>query len=241
MLKKLWTDGLSASQIAAELGGITRNAVIGKVPPAGPVRPRQVAVLLGAAGPRKPRPHMMRVPRPSMRGNTALALAFEMEPEPEAELIENIIPIGQRRTLLELNEDTCRWPIGDPASPEFFFCGGTAADGLPYCSYHSRVAYQPGRRPPQPQAAVPAALSRPSPAIKKTPDREMRPGVSSDAKLRRPDGGFGALLRRFEPAEAVVECDSRRRGRCGSDRHSRPRLSALRSRPTWTSTVRSSI
>ena len=49
-----------------------------------------------------------------MRGNTALALAYEMEPSQEPELIENIIPIGQRRTLLELNEDTCRWPIGDP-------------------------------------------------------------------------------------------------------------------------------
>jgi GcrA cell cycle regulator len=92
---------------------------------------------------RKPRSHMMRVSRTSMRGNTALALAFEMEQEPEPELIENIIPIGQRRTLLELNEDTCRWPIGDPASAEFFFCGGKPLTGLPYCSYHSRVAYQP--------------------------------------------------------------------------------------------------
>jgi GcrA cell cycle regulator len=85
----------------------------------------------------------MRVARPAMRGNTALALAFEMEQEPELELIENIIPIGQRRTLLELNQDTCRWPIGDPASPEFFFCGGKPLTGLPYCGYHSRVAYQP--------------------------------------------------------------------------------------------------
>ena len=77
------------------------------------------------------------------RGNTALALAYELEPEPEPEPIENIIPIGQRRTLLELNEDTCRWPIGDPGSTDFFFCGGQALTSLPYCSYHSRVAYQP--------------------------------------------------------------------------------------------------
>jgi GcrA cell cycle regulator len=90
---------------------------------------------------RKPRSHIMRVARPAIRGNTALA--FEMEQEPELELIENIIPIGQRRTLLELNQDTCRWPIGDPASPEFFFCGGKPLTGLPYCGYHSRVAYQP--------------------------------------------------------------------------------------------------
>jgi GcrA cell cycle regulator len=97
---------------------------------------------------------MMRVQRSSMRGNTALALAYEMEQEPEPELIENIIPLGQRRTLLELNEDTCRWPIGDPATPEFFFCGGKPLTGLPYCSYHSRAAYQPAnerrrdRKPP---------------------------------------------------------------------------------------------
>jgi GcrA cell cycle regulator len=97
---------------------------------------------------------MMRVARPSARGNTALALAYEMEAEPEPELIENIIPIGQRRTLLELTADTCRWPIGDPASPDFFFCGGKPLTGLPYCSYHSRVAYQPAterRRDRRPQ------------------------------------------------------------------------------------------
>ena len=105
---------------------------------------------------------MMRVSRPSMRGNTALALAYEMEPEPEPELIENIIPIGQRRTLLELNEDTCRWPIGDPASAEFFFCGGKPLTGLPYCAYHSRVAYQPATDAPRRDrraAAVPAGLT----------------------------------------------------------------------------------
>ena len=59
---------------------------------------------------------MLRVSRPSMRGNTALAhaYAYDTEIEPEPELIDNIIPIGQRRTILELTEDTCRWPIGDP-------------------------------------------------------------------------------------------------------------------------------
>ena len=80
-----------------------------------------------------------------MRGNTALAHmpAYDYDPEPEPELIENIIPIGQRCTLLELNEEKCHWPIGDPGQPDFFFCGGQAITGLPYCAYHSRVAYQP--------------------------------------------------------------------------------------------------
>jgi GcrA cell cycle regulator len=150
LLKKLWADGLSASQIAAELGGITRNAVIGKVH------------RLGLSGRAKspsssgPRPHkarssgMMRMSRPSIRGNTALAFAYE--PEPEQEPIE--IPVEQRKTLLQLTEKTCRWPVGDPGSGDFFFCGGDTVNELPYCSYHSRVAYQPAtdrrrdKRPP---------------------------------------------------------------------------------------------
>src|ERR1700756_735485 len=100
-LKKLWTEGLSASQIAAELGGITRNAVIGEVHRLGfcgsgkslPAAPR----------PRKPRPQILRVTRP-MRGNTALAQVYEYDVEPEPDVVDNVIPIGQRRTILELTE-----------------------------------------------------------------------------------------------------------------------------------------
>jgi len=88
---------------------------------------------------------MLRVSHPSMRGNTALAHAYEPKMEAEPELIDNIIPFGQRRTLLELTEETCRWPIGDPGSAEFFFCGGPSLASLPYCAYHSRVAYQPAK------------------------------------------------------------------------------------------------
>jgi len=140
LLKKLWSDGLSASQIAAELGGITRNAVIGKVHRLG-LSGRAKSPSSAAPRPRKARSsgHMLRVSRPQMRGNTALAYDYEAEPEPE--LVE--IPVEQRKTLLQLSDKTCRWPIGDPGSPEFFFCGGEAANELPYCAYHSRVAYQP--------------------------------------------------------------------------------------------------
>jgi GcrA cell cycle regulator len=138
-LTKLWADGLSASQIAAELGGITRNAVIGKVHRLG-LSGRAKSPSSSSPRPRKARSSgMMRVSRPSMRGNTALAYDYDLEPEPE--LIE--IPMEQRKTLLQLNEKTCRWPVGDPGSVDFFFCGGEAANELPYCSYHSRVAYQP--------------------------------------------------------------------------------------------------
>jgi len=88
---------------------------------------------------------MMRIARPGIRGNTALAPlhCYEPELEPEPELIENIIPLGQRCSILELTEAKCHWPIGDPSSPDFFFCGGKTIEGLPYCGYHSRIAYQP--------------------------------------------------------------------------------------------------
>ena len=144
LLKKLWTEGLSASQIAAELGGITRNAVIGKVHRLG-LSGRAKSPSSTSPRPRKPRAqgHMMRLTRPSMRGNTALAPMYENDLEPEPELIDNIIPLGQRCSLLELSDSKCRWPIGDPGTAEFFFCGGAPAEGLPYCAYHSRVAYQP--------------------------------------------------------------------------------------------------
>jgi GcrA cell cycle regulator len=143
-LKKLWADGHSASQIAAELGGITRNAVIGKVHRLG-LSGRAKSPSSAAPRPRKPRAgsQMLRVSRSSMRGNTALAHAYELDIEPEPQLIDNVIPLGQRRSLLELTEDTCRWPIGDPGAADFFFCGGPTITSLPYCAYHSRVAYQP--------------------------------------------------------------------------------------------------
>jgi GcrA cell cycle regulator len=143
-LKKLWGEGLSASQIAAELGGITRNAVIGKVHRLG-LSGRAKSPASAAPRPRKARAHthLMRVSRPAIRGNTALAHAYDFEPEPEPELVDNVIPLGQRRSILELTEETCRWPIGDPGSNDFFFCGGQTGAGTPYCTYHSRVAYQP--------------------------------------------------------------------------------------------------
>src|ERR1700726_4879491 len=101
-LKKLWADGLSASQIATELGGITRNAVIGKVHRLG-LSGRAKSPSSSTPRPRKARapPHMLRIQRPQMRGNTALAHAFEYDVVPEPEVVDNVIPMGQRRTLLE--------------------------------------------------------------------------------------------------------------------------------------------
>ncbi|HEY0234545.1 MAG TPA: GcrA family cell cycle regulator [Afipia sp.] len=153
-LKKLWESGLSASQIAAELGNITRNAVIGKVHRLG-LSGRAKSPSSAAPRQRKVRPaqNMMRISRPMSRGNTALAHVFEVEAEPDPIAFDNVVPMSQRRSLLELTEDTCHWPIGDPSSLEFFFCGGKAVASLPYCAHHSRVAYQPAseRRRQQPK------------------------------------------------------------------------------------------
>jgi GcrA cell cycle regulator len=144
LLKKLWSDGLSASQIAGELGGITRNAVIGKVHRLG-LSGRAKAPSSSVPRQRKPRiaSQMFRAPR-TMRGNVALAMpAYDYQPDPEPQMIENIIPIGQRCSLVELTDEKCHWPIGDPGQADFFFCGGKTNAGTPYCGYHARIAYQP--------------------------------------------------------------------------------------------------
>ena len=113
LLKKLWADGLSASRIAAELGGVTRNAVIGKVHRLG-LSGRAKPPSSSVNRPRKPRPsHLFRGVRASVRGNTALAArsAYDYDLEPEPELIENIIPLGQRCSILELSDEKCHSAI----------------------------------------------------------------------------------------------------------------------------------
>jgi GcrA cell cycle regulator len=157
-LSTMWLEGRSASQIAAELGeGVSRNAVIGKVhrlglsgravPPAGdgaPLRTRRdgatapsedaavhaiddIAAVIDSA----PEPitfdlPALRAAAPSLRAAKAGAL-----------------PISDRVTILELSGSMCRWPIGDPTSADFRFCGCRAVGTLPYCQDHARVAFQP--------------------------------------------------------------------------------------------------
>lgn len=150
-LKTLFADGLSGSQMAADLG-VTRNAVIGKLHRIGLRREQTYK----AGGPRPPRPRASRPPRlkaeprlprkpPKWNPKTRIVDNINLQPEPipMPEFVDNIIPVGQRKTLLELKEDSCRWPIGDPGTKDFFFCGGVSVSGLPYCKYHCRVAYQP--------------------------------------------------------------------------------------------------
>lgn len=154
-LRKLWEAGHSASQIAAELGSVTRNAVIGKVHRLG-LSGRAKSQSSAAPRQRKVRaaPQVMRTVRPVARGNTVLAQVFEVEVEADPIAQDNVVPMSQRITLIQLNDSTCRWPIGDPSTQDFAFCGGRTLAGMPYCSHHCRIAYQPvserrrDRRPP---------------------------------------------------------------------------------------------
>jgi GcrA cell cycle regulator len=54
-----------------------------------------------------------------------------------------VVPISRRLQLVQLSERTCKWPNGDPLTEDFSFCGTDTADTGPYCTYHSRIAFQP--------------------------------------------------------------------------------------------------
>ncbi|MFO7769774.1 MAG: GcrA family cell cycle regulator [Roseovarius gahaiensis] len=183
LLKKLWGEGQSASQIAKELGGVTRNAVIGKVHRLGLSNRNGSGGAAAATAPAesapKPKPS---APKPEAKAKPAPKPAPKPEPKPTAEeapeaapaapvsRVRQIIPAGQplppqpstneidpaalakvsevekkakRLSLMELTERTCKWPVGDPATDDFWFCGLSVQSGKPYCEAHVGVAFQP--------------------------------------------------------------------------------------------------
>jgi GcrA cell cycle regulator len=154
-LRLHWVEGKSASQIAALLGhGLTRNAVIGKVHRLG-LATRAKSPGSASPRPRPPRPtpsvHRSAAPRPSTvvprigRGATALAIAPQAFADADAQDFESVVvPMSLRVTIVELREAMCRWPLGDPSSPDFRYCGSHTATG-PYCPHHGALAYQPAQ------------------------------------------------------------------------------------------------
>ncbi len=155
LLKKLWNDGLSASQIANQMGGVTRNAVIGKVHRLGlsgratSTRGR-AANKAGKTAASKQRSQRREPKMPSM-GNAAYKVAPETKAEAIIEpkvspvkLVET--PTGNNIGIYDLTEYTCRWPVGDPTENDFHFCGGRNNGSGPYCESHAQVAYQPAIR-----------------------------------------------------------------------------------------------
>lgn len=134
VLKKLWLEGLSASQIAKQLGGVTRNAVIGKVHRLG---------LSGRAAPSQPARAVLRAPRPPRPpSQPAIRREAHVPAHPRPEPVRLYQPEEPgTATVLTLGAHMCKWPIGDPSSDDFTFCG-RRAEGA-YCAEHSRVAFQP--------------------------------------------------------------------------------------------------
>ena len=182
-LKKMWGEGQSASQIAKELGGVTRNAVIGKVhrlglsnragttagaakadaKPAKAAKPRATPAKPAAAPaapvPAKPadddmpqtRTRAAAPPASTLRSKAIIPAGQPLPPQPSANEISpealakvnEVEKTAKKLTLMELTERTCKWPVGDPATPNFWFCGLPTQAGKPYCEAHVGVAFQP--------------------------------------------------------------------------------------------------
>jgi GcrA cell cycle regulator len=121
LLKKMWIEGKTAAEIAKELGGVTRNAVIGKA-------------------------HRLKLSNRVSPIQQNKKPPAKIVPEKKVEKI-----VVRQRTepavsLIDLKGGECRWPIGDPREENFGFCGHNAIAGLPYCSEHAKVAYQAATR-----------------------------------------------------------------------------------------------
>ncbi|WP_035463507.1 GcrA family cell cycle regulator, partial [Bartonella birtlesii] len=79
-------------------------------------------------------------------GVTALKMEFVAEDIKESSTPEKqsvVVPISRHLNLLQLNENTCRWPVGDPLSSDFHFCGADSDENSPYCAFHAKIAFQP--------------------------------------------------------------------------------------------------
>ncbi len=170
LLKKMWGEGQSASQIAKELGGVTRNAVIGKVHRLG-LSNRATGGGTKTEAKAKPAPKAEAKPKPAPKTEPARPVpAPEADAKPATPARRQIIPAGQplppqpsaneispealakvnevekkakKLSLMELTERTCKWPVGDPATDDFWFCGLPVQPGKPYCEAHVGVAFQP--------------------------------------------------------------------------------------------------
>ena len=130
-LKKLWKKGHSASQIAGLLGGTTRNAVIGKAHRLN-LQARSVSrkstSKIYTENDNAPEPKTQKLGRKARFKALLLDKSFEQE---------------NPKKLEELNDQTCRWPIGHPNEKKFYFCGRKPVEKFPYCKLHLLYAFQP--------------------------------------------------------------------------------------------------
>ena len=167
LLTKLWSEGLSASQIAGRLGGVTRNAVIGKVHRLG-LSGRATTSRMKSSRPRVRTNTARRAqqrPNFSQLGNPTFRSLYQGDAEPFVPAPEEIeIPLADRKNLQDLMENDCRWPIGDPQHDDFHFCNRHKVPGLPYCEFHAKQAFQPpqARRRSGAKPETTPALAKPT-------------------------------------------------------------------------------
>ena len=133
-LKSMWLEGMSASQVARRLGGVSRNAVIGKVHRMG---------LAGRDVPSRPRSLGGRPPsRLGVRPAMAPAIRTSAKRNPQLQIMVAPFEVEPSATILTLGEHACRWPIGDPESRDFGFCGRARSGHGSYCAGHTQVAFR---------------------------------------------------------------------------------------------------
>ncbi len=179
ILKKMWLEGSSASEIAKELGNITRNAVIGKVHRLGMSNRDTNNLKSGSSTSnakksvrrgrppkvnkeekKRGRPHKLKDTGDypgtlDRKEKSATSSGKEMRldnnkikvvSDLSEETLQNILKVemkSKKISLMELTERTCKWPIGDPATDTFWFCGHESEPGKPYCKTHISIAFQP--------------------------------------------------------------------------------------------------
>ena len=129
-LKELWGKGNTASQIAEIIGGITRNAVIGK------------AHRLNLSAKIKARPSSKNQINKSINDNKDKSIKGKRN-KFRSLLIEKDFEPENPKQLEELDENSCKWPIGHPNESSFYFCGRKSLKDFSYCKLHLLYAFQP--------------------------------------------------------------------------------------------------
>ena len=129
-LKELWSKGHTASQIAEALGDTTRNAVIGKA---------HRLNLEASAPSTQSSQSSTSVNRPVIRGSAPISRKAKFQ----SILLDKNFEPENPKSLEELTDQTCKWPIGHPNEEKFYFCGRKPEGEFPYCKLHVLYAFQP--------------------------------------------------------------------------------------------------